>query len=183
MFDLKFIRENQEAVEKAIKNKNESLNLDEILQLDQRRRDTISKVEELKHQRNLANQKIVSLKKEGKNSQVEIEKMKEVSQSISSLDGNLKEMEEELNRFLLRIPNIPHSSVPVGFGEDSNVVIRTRGEIPRFDYEPRAHWEIGELSGILDLTRGAKLSGSGFYTLKGKGALLERGLINFMLDL
>ncbi len=183
MFDLKFIRENKDIVRNAIQNKNESLNLDELLKLDEKRREIISEVEELKHQKNLFNQKIALLKKEKKASQEEIEKTKEISQHIFSLDDSLKDLEEEIDKLLLRVPNIPHPSVPVGFDENSNVVIRSWGELPEFSFEPKPHWEIGELLGILDLARGAKLSGSGFYTLKGKGALLERGLINFMLDL
>ena len=183
MFDLKFIRENKELVKKAIQNKNESLNLDELLELDEKRREVISSVEELKRQRNLSNQAIALLKKEKRDAQAEIEKMREVSEKISSLDNSLKEIESEIDSLLLRVPNIPHSSVPVGFDENSNVVVKEWGELPKFDFEPRAHWEIGELLGILDLARGAKLSGSGFYALTGKGALLERGLINFMLDL
>jgi len=183
MFDLKFIRENENLVRKAIQDKNESLDLDELLKLDEKRREIISEVEKLKHLRKLSNQKIALLKKEKKDPQEEIEKMKKVSQEISSLDDSLKELEEKIEKLLLEVPNIPHPSVPVGFDEDSNVVIRSWGELPEFNFEPRPHWEIGELLGILDLARGAKLSGSGFYTLSGKGALLERGLINFMLDL
>ncbi len=183
MFDLKFIRENKELVKKAIQDKNESLNLDQLLGLDEKRRKIISEVEELKHQKNLSNQEIASLKKEGKSATEEIEKMKEVSQQISSLDNSLKDLEGEIGRLLLRVPNVPHSSVPVGVDESSNVVVRSWGKQPGFDFEPRPHWEIGELLDILDLARGAKLSGSGFYILRDKGALLERGLINFMLDL
>jgi seryl-tRNA synthetase len=183
MFDLKFIRENKELVKKAIQNKNESLNLDELLELDEKRREVISSVEELKRQRNLSNQAIALLKKEKKDAQEEIEKMRKVSEKISSLDDSLKEIEGKIDNLLLRVPNIPHSTVPVGFDENSNVVVKEWGELPKFDFEPRAHWEIGKLLGILDLARGAKLSGSGFYALTGKGALLERGLINFMLDL
>jgi len=183
MFDLKFIRENKELVKKAIQNKNESLNLDELLELDEKRREVISSVEELKRQRNLSNQAIALLKKEKKDAQAEIEKMREVSEKISSLDDSLKEIEGKIDNLLLRVPNIPHSTVPVGFEENSNVVVKEWGELPKFSFKPRAHWEIGELLGILDLARGAKLSGSGFYALTGKGALLERGLINFMLDL
>lgn len=183
MFDLKFIRGNKELVKKAIQNKNESLDLDELLELDEKRRETISSVEELKRQRNLSNQAIASLKKEKKDAQEEIEKMREVSEKISSLDNSLKEIVGKIDSLLLRVPNIPHSTVPVGFDENSNVVVKEWGELPEFSFEPRAHWEIGELLGILDLARGAKLSGSGFYALIGKGALLERGLINFMLDL
>jgi seryl-tRNA synthetase len=183
MFDLKFIRENKELVKKAIQDKNESLDLDQLLDLDEKRRKIISEVEELKHQKNLSNQKIASLKKEGKSAEEEIEKMKEVSQQISSLDNSLKDLEGEIGKLLLRVPNVPHPSVPVGVDESSNVVVRSWGKQPEFDFEPRPHWEIGELLGILDLARGAKLSGSGFYILRDKGALLERGLINFMLDL
>lgn len=183
MFELKFIRENKELVRKAIKDKNESLNLDELLRLDEKRREIISSVEELKHQKNLSNQKIALLKREKKDAEEQIEKMKEISQRISSLDNALKGLEAEIEKLLQKVPNIPHPSVPVGYDENSNVIIRSWGELPEFDFEPRPHWEIGELLGILDLARGTKLSGSGFYTLRGKGALLERGLINFMLDL
>lgn len=183
MFDLKFIRENKELVKKAIQDKNESLDIDRLLDLDEKRRRIISEVEELKHQKNLSNQEIATLKKEGKSAEDEIEKMKEVSQKISFLDDSLKDLEEEIGKLLLRVPNVPHSSVPVGFDEGSNVVVKSWGKQPEFDFGPRPHWEIGELLGILDLARGAKLSGSGFYTFKGNGALLERGLINFMLDL
>lgn len=183
MFDLKFIRENKELIKKAIQDKNETLDLEGLLRLDEKRRENISEVEKLKHQKNIANQKIASLKKEGKSAGEEIERMKEVSDKISSLDNSLKYLEGEIDKLLLRVPNIPHPLVPVGFDENSNVVIRSWGKLPEFDFEPRPHWEIGELLGILDLSRGTKISGSGFYTLKDKGALLERGLINFMLDL
>jgi len=185
MFELKFIRENKELVRKAIKDKNESLNLDELLKLDEKRSKIIAEVEELKRQRNIINQQIALLIKEKKDPQKKIQKAREnfVFSSIPPLEDKLKKLEEEIEKLLLRIPNIPHPSVPVGFDEDSNVIIRSWGEMPEFDFEPRPHWEIGELLGILDLVRGAKLSGSGFYTLRGKGALLERGLINFMLDL
>ncbi|HEX9911622.1 MAG TPA: serine--tRNA ligase, partial [candidate division Zixibacteria bacterium] len=180
MFDLKFIRENKDIVRNAIQNKNESLSLDELLELDEKRRGIISEVEELKHEKNLSNQTIAAgMKEKGAFTLLkipeEIEKMKELSGKISSLDDSLKDLEEEIDKLLLRVPNIPHPSVPIGFDENSNVVIRSWGELPEFSFEPKPHWEIGELLGILDLARGAKLSGSGFYTLKGKGALLERG--------
>jgi seryl-tRNA synthetase len=184
MIELRFIRENKELVKKAIQNKNESLNLDELLELDEKRREIIAELEELKHQRNIINQQITLLKREKKDAQKEIDRAKEIFVfSIPPLENSLKEIEGKIDSLLLRVPNIPHSTVPVGFDEGSNVVVREWGELPKFDFEPRAHWEIGELLGILDLARGAKLSGSGFFALTGKGALLERGLINFMLDL
>ena len=184
MFDLKFIRENKDIIRNAIQNKNESLNLDELLKLDEKRRGIIAELEELKHQRNIINQQIALLKRDKKDAQKEIQQAKEIFIfSIPPLENSLKEVDEKIKDLLLRVPNIPHPSVPVGFDENSNIVIRSWGELPEFSFEPKPHWEIGELLGILDLARGAKLSGSGFYTLKGKGALLERGLINFMLDL
>jgi seryl-tRNA synthetase len=183
MLDLKFIRENPERVKEAIKNKNESADLDLILELDKRRREIVPENDELKHKRNLFSEKIAQLKKEKKDASSEINLMKEVGKKISDLDSESKEIEEKLESLLLRIPNIPHSSVPVGKDECSNVEARSWGDKKDFDFEPKPHWELGEVLGIIDLPRGAKISGSGFILYTGLGARLERALINFMLDL
>jgi len=183
MLDLKFIRENPEKVREAIKNKGEKANVDLLLNLDQKRRSLLLQADELKHQKNVTSDKIARMKKEKQDSSEEIEKMRKVSEQISALDEGLRQWEEKIDHLLLTIPNIPHPSVPIGSDEDANVVIRSWGELPRFDFEPRPHWELGQILGILDLAKAAKVSGSGFLVLTGKGARLQRALINFMLDL
>ena len=183
MLDLRFIRENPDLVKEAVKNKGDKVDIDLLLDWDKKRRDVLSRCEELKHEKNVFSERIASLKKEKKDAQKEIEKMREVSDKISSLDSELKKIDEEIQKLLLRVPNIPHPSVPIGSDESLNVVVRTWGEIPKFDFESRPHWEIGKILGILDLPRASKVTGSGFLMFTGVGARLERGLINFMLDL
>lgn len=183
MLDLKYIRENVDNVKEAVKNKNEKTNVDLILSLDGKRRSLLSEADRLKHQKNVVSEKIAQMKKERRDAKEEIEKMRKVSAQIGSLDKELKEVEEKMADLLLTVPNVPHSSVPIGFDEDSNVVVRSWGEIPKFDFEPRPHWELGQILGILDLPKAAKVSGTGFLVLTGKGAKLQRALINFMLDL
>jgi seryl-tRNA synthetase len=183
MLDLKFIRENKEKVKEAVKNKNEKTDVELILSLDEKRRSLLSEADELKHQRNVVTEKIAQMKKTKQDAKEEIERMREVSLQIDSLDKELKEVEEKIASLLLTVPNVPHSSVPIGFDEDSNVVVKTWGEVPKFDFEPRPHWELGQILGILDLPKAAKVTGTGFLVLTGKGAKLQRALINFMLDL
>jgi len=183
MLDLRFIRENPDLVKEAVKNKGDKVDIDLLLDWDKKRRDVLSRCEELKHEKNVFSERIASLKKEKKDAQKEIEKMREVSDKISSLDSELKKIDEEIQKLLLRVPNIPHPTVPIGSDESLNVVVRTWGEIPKFDFESRPHWEIGKILGILDLPRASKVTGSGFLMFTGVGARLERGLINFMLDL
>ncbi len=183
MLDLRFIRENSDMVREAIKNKGEKADVDLLLSLDRKRRSLLMKVDELRHQKNVVSEKIAQMKKENREIRAEIEEMRKVSDQIDALDEELKELEEKIKRLLLSVPNIPHESVPIGSDEDSNVVIRTWGKPPRFDFEPRPHWELGQILGILDLPKAAKVAGSGFLVLTGKGARLQRALINFMLDL
>ncbi|MCK4223715.1 MAG: serine--tRNA ligase [candidate division Zixibacteria bacterium] len=183
MLDLKFIRENTGKVREAIKNKGEKADVDLLLSLDEKRRSLLMQADELKHQRNVVSEKIARMKKEKQDPGEEIEEMRKVANQIDALDDELRQLEEKINDLLLTIPNIPHPSVPIGMDEDSNVVIRTWGELPRFDFEPRPHWELGQILGILDLPKAAKIAGSGFLVLTGRGARLQRALINFMLDL
>jgi seryl-tRNA synthetase len=183
MLDLKFIRENPDLVKQAVKNKNDKTDVDLILSLDEKRRALLTQADELKHQKNVVSDKIATMKKDKRDAKEEIDKMREVSNQIDSLDVQLKELEEKISVLLLTVPNIPHGSVPIGQTEDSNVVVKTWGQQPQFDFEPRPHWELGQILGILDLPRAAKMSGSGFIVLTGKGARLQRALINFMLDL
>lgn len=183
MLDLKFIRENPEDVKRAIELKGEKDQVDEILKLDERRRELIKKGDALKARRNDVTEEIANLKKQGKDASELIEEMKKVSDEIKAIDSELKRVELELENLLLWIPNIPHESVPIGKDASDNLVVRYWGEIQEFDFEIKDHLTLGKRLGIIDFERGAKLTGSGFPLYIGKGATLERALINFMLDL
>ena len=183
MLDLKFIRQNPEIVKKAIKDKLEKADIDALLKSDEKRRKLLVESDELKHQRNIFSDKIAQLKKEDKDAKKDIENMRGVADRISQLDAELKKLDEEIQQLLLGIPNVPHPSVPIGSSDKDNVEIRSWGNFPEFDFQLRPHWEIGQMLGILDLQRGAKITGSGFFGLTGLGAKLQRALISFMLDL
>lgn len=183
MLDLKFIRENIELVEQAIKNKQEKVDLLRLLDLDERRRSLLREAEDLKHQRNVASEEIARLKRQGKNADDEIAKMKGVADRIKALDEELRAVEGELREVQIWIPNIPHPSAPVGASEADNVEIRRWGEPPKMDFRPKPHWEVAENLGIVDFARGSKVAGAFFVNHTGLGAKLERALINFMLDL
>jgi seryl-tRNA synthetase len=182
MLDLKFIRENPALVKEGIKNKGEMGDVDTILDLDEKRREIIQKVEALKHERNDLSQQVSMLKKERKPAEAVIQRTREISQSIKEQDDELKNLEISLKNELDRLPNLPHPSVPLGKDSRDNVVVRAWGKIPEFDFEISNHLEIAERLDILDFPRGSKISGRGFPVYKGKGAKLERALINFMLD-
>ena len=185
MLDIKFIRENPELVKQGIQNKNEKDRVDEILSLDEKRRKIISEVEELKAEKNKVSAKIPQLKKAGEDTTEIFAEMKKVSDKISELDSHLREVENGLNDLLLFVPNLPHSSVPVGKTVEQNVEIR-KWEPEGFSFgktdSTLDHIELGKKLNILDFERGAKISGSGFPVYIGNGATLERALINFMLD-
>ena len=186
MLDIKFIRENPELVKTGIKNKNEKDTVDEILVLDKRRREILNEVEVLKAERNSVSKEIGVLKREGKDATEIMSRMKSVSEKIKGLDAELRETEEKLNEKMLWVPNLPHESVPVGKDENDNVEVRRwepDGFVYEKDFELKDHLELGKKLGILDFDRGAKITGSGFPVYVGKGAALERALINFMLDL
>lgn len=180
MLDLKFIRENPELVRENISNKNESADLDLLLELDEKRRSIILEVEQLKNQRNVCSKEIANLKKLKLDAYKKIEEMRQVSDKIKEMDDELRQIEQKIRAELLRIPNMLHSSVPKGKDSDSNVVVREWGE-PLIKSVPD-HIEISKRFNILDFERGAKVSGSGFAFYVGKGAALERALINFMLE-
>ncbi len=183
MLDLRYIRENTDDVRKGMEAKRASVDLDRLLSLDTERRHLIQKADLLKAERNRASEEIGRLKKEGKDNQPAVLKMREVSQEIKDLDDSLKKVQEEINRILFTIPNIPHSSVPVGPDASFNKVVRTWGETQKFDFEVKPHWDIGTGLGILDFEGGSMLSGSNFVAYAGWGARLQRALINFMIDL
>jgi seryl-tRNA synthetase len=182
MLDLKFIRNNPETVARGISAKKTDADIGALLDLDQKRRDLLAASENLKAERNRANQEIATAKKGGKPDPELIERMKELSGRIKALDTEVAGVEEELRKRQLAIPNLPHESVPPGESEQDNKEIKHWGEPKEFAYEPRPHWEIGEQLGILDGKRASKLAGSGFALFSGVGALLERALINWMLD-
>lgn len=182
MLELKFMRENVEMLKEVLKNRNNNIDMDAFVALDSKRREVLSEVENLKRERNNVSAEIASLKKEKKDANHLIEKMGGVSAKIKELDAELAEIDAELTHIQMTIPNVYHSSTPIGPDEDHNVEIRKWGEPKKFDFEPKPHWEIGENLGILDFERGAKLSGSRFVLYRGAAARLERALINFMLD-
>ncbi len=183
MLDLKFIRENPDLVKRAIQLKKERDNIDEILKLDEGRRELIKRGDALKARRNDVTEEIANLKKQGRDATELIEEMRKVSDGIKVIDSELRKIEDELENLLLWVPNIPHESVPIGKDSSYNVVVRTWGEVPEFDFEIKDHLTLGKKLGIIDFECGAKLTGSGFPLYMGKGATLERALINFMLDL
>ena len=185
MLDIKLIREDPERVKRAIADRGmgkEAEEVDAVLILDARRRSLLVEAEELKRQRNLASEEIASARKVGAGEEL-ISRMKDISRRIKTLDAQVRNVEVEIRELMLDIPNIPDPSVPVGPDETANVEVRSWGEPPAFTFRPLPHWEIGEKLGILDFQRGAKIASSRFTLLMGAGALLERALINFMLDL
>jgi seryl-tRNA synthetase len=183
MLDIKFMRDNRDTVERMLKHRGYDMDLQSVLSLDQERREAIQEVESLKHERKVASDQIAQMKKKGEDASPIILRMRQVSQRIKELDGKLDEVEEEIQRSLLLIPNVPHESVPVGKDENDNPVIKRWGEISQFSFTPKPHWELGESLGILDFERAAKMTGARFTLYWGLGAQLERALISFMLDL
>ncbi|MFC1940512.1 serine--tRNA ligase [Chloroflexota bacterium] len=176
MLDLKFIRENPDQVREAIARRQDSAPLDEILQLDSARRQKIIELEDLRHERKEA-------ARTGKRGKEAAEEGRDLRIIIKSLEEEVRGLEEELEELLLQVPNLPHPSVPPSRDESDNIAVRSWGEPKKFDFEPAPHWKLGESLDIIDFDRGAKLSGSRFYVLKGLGARLQRALISFMLDL
>lgn len=190
MLDIKFLRENIEDVEKRLGLRGAGISLSDLKKLDEDRRRLITEVESLKQKTNEASKEIGKLKKEKKDVSELLNKMQGVGQitiveprlTIKELDDEINKKEEAIKNILLTIPNLPHSTVPEGKTSEDNKEIRKVGAIPHFSFKPREHSEIGELLGILDFERGSKLAGARFTLYKGTGALLERALINFMLD-
>jgi seryl-tRNA synthetase len=182
MLSLQFIRENPDIVRKALRDRQADGGLDEILRLDQEYRQLLTEWEDLKAQRNVLGKQVGSARDAGARQGL-IDATRELSTQIDRLEPDIVSLSSHLKKLLLELPNIPHADTPVGAGEEQDVVVRSEGELPAFDFEPRPHWEIGERLGIIDFERGVKLSGSRFYVLSGAGALLQRALIAWMLDL
>jgi seryl-tRNA synthetase len=182
MLDLKFIRENRDIVRKGAEAKGISINLDEIFAVDDKRRALIQEGDTLKSKRNQVSAQVGKIKKEGGDAITVIAEMESVKNRIQEIDNEMRQVEKNLNVLLLAVPNIPHPSVPVGKTPADNKEIFRWGEIPKTDFPMKPHWELTEKLGIIDFSRGAKVSGAGFPFYVAKGAVLERALINFFLD-
>lgn len=182
MLDLKFIRANTELVRQAIINKNEKANLDELLKLDDKRRKLQFDFDNLKAEQNRVSQEIALRKRNKEDAAELISRASKIAEEIKRLNAELNEKENELQAVLMWIPNVPHKSVPVGKDESANLVIREWGKKPDFAFTPKDHLTLAEQNGLLDMQRGAKITGTGFPVYTGRGAGLERKLINFMLD-
>jgi seryl-tRNA synthetase len=183
VLDINLIRENPEVVRESLRVRQmETTPVDQILSLDEQRRTVIQKVENLKAERNLVSKEIGKMKDPAER-QAKIDSMRAVGEQIAELDERLRTLETELNDLLANMPNIPDPQTPYGKDEDENVVVRTSGDIPQFDFEPQPHWDLGPALGIIDFEQGVKITGSRFYVLNGAGARLQRALIAWMLDL
>ena len=182
MLDLKFLRNNRDKVEAGIALKGMTVDLARFYQIEERRLQLIHEAEQLKARRNAASEDIAKLKKSGEDASAQIAEMRALGDRVKELDAELRQLEEESLNLSAWIPNLPHPSVPPGRDAAQNQTVRTWGERPKFDFEPKPHWDIATHLGLLDFERASKISGSGFLLFTGAGAKLERALINFMLD-
>lgn len=196
MIDLNYFREHLDEIERMLQNRNARLDLDAFRKLDSERRQRITSVERLKAERNKGSQEVARVKQVGGHTEVNLTgamqqtdflvvrvgQMRDISQTIKKEDETIAQLDEKLRDFMLAVPNIPHSSVPVGHGAEGNVEVRRWGAPPKFDFAPKPHWELGEAAGILDLERAVKIAGARFALYRGAGARLERALANFFLD-
>lgn len=182
MHDLGYFRANFEQISQRLATRGNVTGLDEFRELDQRRRSAITESEELKARRNSESAEIAKLRKAGSDTTQRQQQVREIGNRIGALDEQIKTLDEQFRELLAGIPNVPHESVPVGAGAEQNVEIRRCGEPRQFDFEPKAHWDLGPELGILDLERAAKITGARFAVYWGFGAKLERALINFMLE-
>lgn len=182
MLDIKFVRTNPEIVQEALRKRNSKVDLGEFLAREEERRKVLFEVENLKARRNSVSEEVGRRKKSGEDAETLIVEMREVGQQIKALEDRLASIEEQTKKIICEIPNIPHSSVPVGADEANNVMVRSWGEPRKFEFAPLAHYDIGEKLDILDFARAGKVAGARFTFYKGLGAKLERALISFMLD-
>ena len=183
MLDMRFIRENLDFVTERLTTRGDQVDLAAFQKLDDQRRSLLLEVEEMKARRNAESAEIGKLRKQGLDAGERQEAVRSLGEEIKAVDERAKDVVQHLNNLLLTFPNIPHESVPVGTDEKDNELVREWGKKPVLDFEPLAHWDLGEMLGIIDLPRAAKIAGARFSLLTGAGARLERALINFMLDL
>jgi len=182
VLDIQKIREDIDTVRQGIQNKNVQIDFEAILKLDKERRDVIAEVEILKHERNVVSKDVANRKKNKEDASDLINKTREIGQRIKSLDDQQREVEAQLNKLLLEVPNLPHATTPVGADASENPVIKEWGDRYEPDFKLLTHLELGESLGLFDFPRGTKIAGPGFPLYTGNGAKLERALINFMLD-
>jgi seryl-tRNA synthetase len=183
MLDINLIRENPELIRTALKNRQmDASPVDDILTFDEKRRSLLAEVEKLKAERNTVSKEISKLK-DAAEREKKIAAMREVGDRISALDKDVADVEAELASLVGALPNVPDERTPIGASEEENLVLRTVGQLPEFDFEPKAHWDLGPALDIINFERGTKITGSRFYVLSGPGARLQRALIAFMLDL
>ena len=183
MLDIKLIRQEPDKVKAALARRKEEDKIDELLSLDQRRRDVLYEAEQLKSKQNAVSKEIPKIKKEGGDIAPIFAEMKELSEKIKGHDAELRELDEAIHALMLRIPNIPNPTVPDGDTDEDNVEIRRFGEPTKFDFEPQAHWDLGESLNILDFASAAKITGARFTVYRGLGARLERAIINYFLNM
>ena len=183
MLDIKRIRINKEEVIESLNSRFGNYNIDKVLELDEKRREIIFEVENKKARQNEVSKQVPKLKKDGVDVSDLFKEMKALSDEIKELDVKVKDLDEEIRKELLSIPNTPNKDIPIGKSDEDNVEIRKFLEPKKFDFEVKAHWDLGVDLDILDFERAVKISGSRFSVFKGLGAKLERALINFMLDL
>ncbi len=182
MLDVKLFRNEPEKIMTALKNRNSDITLDGFKELDEKKRALMFQSEQLKAKQNAVSKQVPAMKKEGKDTTALFEEMKEISGQIKVLDEEIRSLDEEIRNFILTVPNIPHESVPVGESDEQNVEVRRWSEPRKFDFEPKAHWDLGEQLDILDFEKGAKVTGTRFTFYKKAGAALERAIVNYYLD-
>lgn len=182
MLDIKILRQNPEIIKDALKTRNNDLDITPAVELDKKRREILVDVERKKASQNEISKKIPQMKKNGESTDEIFKEMKELSNNIKELDEQVRRIDEELRDFMLRIPNIPNESCPIGVDDSENEEQRRFGEPTKFDFEPKAHWDIGTDLDILDFERGTKVAGTRFTVYKGLGARLERSVIQYFLN-
>jgi seryl-tRNA synthetase len=183
MLEIKFVRQNLAFVQQSLKNRGGTADWEAFLSADNQRKIVLGEIEALRHRRNVVSDEIAALKKAGQDAQAMVLEMRDVGERIKALEKNLTIHETQIQTILMGIPNIPHASVPVGKDENDNPLVKTMGTPTAFDFEVQPHWDIGERLKIMDLRRAAQIAGARFPLLIGDGALLERALINFMLNI
>lgn len=182
MLDIRAIRSNPEEVKRKLARRGQEYRIDDILKLDEERRQLLSQVEELKSRKNKVSEEVARLKKARQDADALIAEMRQVSDKIKEDDDKVKELDEEISKILLTMPNTPSETTPDGTSDADNKEVRRWGEPTKFEYEPKAHWDIGEDLGILDFATAGKVTGARFTFYKGLGATLERAIINFFLN-
>jgi seryl-tRNA synthetase len=183
MLEIKFVRQNLEEIEKSLANRGETADLETFKDSDIQRKSLLLEIEKLRHRRNVVSEKIAAMKKNGEDADDLVTEMREVGGRIKTLELHLTENEKKINQILLGLPNLPHTSVPIGKDSSENPVLKKTGTPPDFDFEPLPHWTLGENLKILDFETASKITGARFPLYLGAGAKLERALINFMLDI